>query len=311
MATRQEIQALNDEIFDCLDGGDAGIKQAADRISAYTRTRMREDGYLQKFIPKQDVKESDFDRQLDTELPCIIVDKEPNSPAATTLPFGSMPLSTTIRGRRYRVCLCRQVTRRQMKDVALLATNTADIRQIISDNSHKDLLAVEDGAFTIASNAAMLGPDTPVPSNGGEVQWETIPGGITRESVCDAFKIMPRGPSSLNPKILLINNVTIHEFMKWGRDEMGGDISQDVIRDGWARTEFMKRELVVTIKREYVPDNSMFMYASTDFLGKHFSYEPTTMYIRREAYLIEFFSYQTSGCSLGHNGGVARADFEN
>jgi hypothetical protein len=33
------------------------------------------------------------------------------------------------------------------------------------------------------------------------------------------------------------------------------------------------------------------------------------MYIRREAYMLEFFAYQTSGATLGHTGGLAGYDF--
>lgn len=40
----------------------------------------------------------------------------------------------------------------------------------------------------------MIGPDVPVPYNGNVVQWKTIDGGITRETLQEARKIMPRGP---------------------------------------------------------------------------------------------------------------------
>ena len=35
----------------------------------------------------------------------------------------------------------------------------------------------------------------------------------------------------------------------------------------------------------------------------------TTMYIRREAYMIEFFAYETLGGTIGHTSGLAKADF--
>lgn len=34
------------------------------------------------------------------------------------------------------------------------------------------------------------------------------------------------------------------------------------------------------------------------------------MYIRREAYMLEYFAYQTSGGSFGHTNGLARVDFK-
>ena len=84
----------------------------------------------------------------------------------------------------------------------------------------------------------------------------------------DAFKIMPRTPSHLEVQKCLINNVTIRELMKFGRDEMGGDYSQEVFKNGWSATEFMGAEWIVTIKRDLVPDDTLFMFADEKFIGK-------------------------------------------
>ena len=99
--------------------------------------------------------------------------------------------------------------------------------------------------------------------------------------------------------------------MKFGRDEMGGDFSEDIIRNGWAEANFMGARWIITIKRgaALVPDDSIFMFADPKFIGKSYLLEDTTMYIRREAYMLEFFAYQTAGGSIGHSGGLARADF--
>jgi hypothetical protein len=203
----------------------------------------------------------------------------------------------------------RIVTPRFTKDVDELRTYVMDIRQVLSDNAIKDMLAEEDSKFIQSINAVMLGPDVPVPYNGNVKQWETIDGGITRETILDAFKIMPRGPSHLEVHTCLINNVTIKEIMKWGRDEMGGDFSQDIIKNGWVEANFMGVRWIITIKRDLVPDDSMFMFSDPKFIGKSYLLEDTTMYIKREAYMLEFFAYQTLGGSIGHSGGLARADF--
>ena len=33
------------------------------------------------------------------------------------------------------------------------------------------------------------------------------------------------------------------------------------------------------------------------------------MYIRREAYMLEFFAYETAGGTIGHTSGLSRANF--
>ena len=309
MATQEETRLLNETIFEQLST--PGMeKQAIDAINDFTRTKMREDGFYRRIMPPLQISNDELDRQVDTDKPVKVVDKEPDSPAAITIPFATLPLNTYIRGPRYRVMFDRIVTPRFVKDVDELRTWVMDIRQVLSDNAIKDMLAEEDSKFITAVNATMIGPDVPVPYNDGQVQWETIAGGITRETLLDSFKIMPKGPSHLEVHTVLINNVTIKEVMKFGRDEMGGDFSQDIMRNGWAESQFMGARWIISIKRDLVPDDSIFMFADPKFIGKSYLHEDTTMYVKKEAYMMEFFAYQTAGGSIGHSGGLARADFE-
>jgi hypothetical protein len=54
------------------------------------------------------------------------------------------------------------------------------------------------------------------------------------------------------------------------------------------------------------------MFASPKFIGKNYELEPTTMYIRREAYtVLEYFAYQTAGGSFGSHATVWPASTSN
>ena len=87
------------------------------------------------------------------------------------------------------------------------------------------------------------------------------------------------------------------------------------MRNGWSEQNFMGVRWIVTIKgagqstTDYVKDGNMYMFSDPKFIGKHYQLEDTTMYIRREAYMLEFFAYQTSGATLGHTGGLAGYTF--
>jgi hypothetical protein len=106
-----------------------------------------------------------------------------------------------------------------------------------------------------------------------------------------------------------VNNITIKELLKFGRDEMGGDFSQEIIKNGWAETNFLNCRWIVTIKQNLVRNDEMYMFASPKFIGKNYELEPTTMYIRREAYMLEYFAYQTAGGSFGSTNGLAKVKF--
>lgn len=307
--TQEESKLLNETIFDKLSSRDPGLeKQAVDAVNDFTRVKMREDGFFRRIMPPIPIGNDELDRQVDTDKPVKIVDKEPESPAAISIPFATLPSNLYIRGPRYRVMFDRIVTPRFTKDVDELRTWIMDIRQVLSDNAIKDMLAEEDGKFVRAVNSALVGAGLTVPTS-GVVQHEVIAGGITRDTLWDSLKIMPNTPSNLEVHCVLLNNITIKEVCKFARNEMGGELSADIMRNGWSLQEFMGVKWIITIKKGLVPTNTMYHFADPKFIGKSYVLEDTTMYIRREAYMLEFFAYETLGGTIGHTSGLARSDF--
>lgn len=307
--TQEESKLLSQTIFEKLGSRDASLeKQAVDAVNDFTRTKMREDGFYRRIMPPIPLSNDDLDRQVDTDKPVKIVDKEPDSPAAISIPFATLPTNLYIRGDRYRVTFDRIVTPKFTKDVDELRTWHMDIRQILSDNAIKDMLAEEDGKFISAVNTALIGPGEFVPTSGVK-QYQQFSGGVTRNNLWDSFKIMPSTPSNLEIHSILLNNITIKEVAKLNRNDMGGDLSEEIMRNGWTLSEFMGVQWIITIKKGLVPTNTMYHFADPKFIGKSYLIEDTTMYIRREAYFIEFFAYETLGGTIGHTSGLARADF--
>ena len=284
-------------------------KRALDAVVDYTRYRMREEGFYRRILPPVQVSNDDLDQQVDTDKPVKIIEREPDSPAAISIPFNTLPMNLYVRGQKYRVTFDRIVTPRFTKDVDELRTYRMDIRQILSDNAIKDMLAEEDRKFIEACNAAMGGAADTTVTQSGLVQWETIYGGITRDTLQDSFKILPRTISRLEVGTCLVNNLTIRELMKFGREEMGGDFSQDVFKNGWSEQNFMNARWIISIKQDLVPTDSVFMFADPKFLGKSFILEDTTLYVDRKAYMLEFFAYETLGGAIGNTNAVARVDF--
>jgi len=309
ITTQEESKLLNETLFEKLSSRDPVLeKQAIDAVNDFTRVKMREDGFFRRIMPPLPITNDELDRQVDTDKPVKIVDKEPESPAAVSIPFATLPTNLYIRGPRYKVTFDRIVTPRFTKDVDELRTWVMDIRQVLSDNAIKDMLAEEDGKFITAVDTALVGAGVEVPTS-GEIQHEEISGGITRDTLWDSLKIMPNCPSNLEVHSVLINNITIKEVAKFSRNEMGGDLSVDIMRNGWSLQEFMGVRWIITIKKGLVPTNTMYHFADPKFIGKSYVLEDTTMYIRREAYMLEFFAYETMGGTIGHTGGLARADF--
>jgi hypothetical protein len=297
---------VNNAFLGMLDQGME--KQAQDAVNDYIRVRMREDGFHRRIIPPVQITNDELDRQVDTDKPVKVVDKEPNSPAAISVPFATQPVNRYIRGPRFRVMFDRIMTPRFTKDIDELRTYDMDIRQILSDNSIKDMLAEEDGKFIAVCNLLLVAQGAVVPET-NSVQWQNIGGGITRDTIAESMKILPSTPNHLNPSTVLINNVSIWDVVKWGRDEAGGDLSQDLLERGFAEREIMGVRWIVTIKRDLVPDSTTFQFAEPKFLGKFYILEDTTMYIDRKAFMLEFYAYESLGSAIANVAAVGRADF--
>lgn len=308
MPTQAESKIVNETLFNLL--ATPGMeKRALDSINDFTRFRVREEGITRRILPLLPLSNDELDRQVDTDKAVKVVDIEPDSPAAISVPLATLPMNYVITGPRYAVLFDRIFSRRFTKDIDELRTWHMDIRQVISDNAIKDMLAEEDSKFLMTVNTALVAKDAVTPTS-GVPQWVSMSGGISRDTVLEAFKVMPRTPSHLEVHTVLINNVTIREIQKWGRDEVGGTFSEELLRNGFAETEFMNARWLVTIKRDLVPDDTIFMFADPKFIGKFYSLEDTTMYIKREAFMLEFYAYEYQGCSIGNTNSLARVDFE-
>ena len=306
-------KALNQAFYDKVTSDDAGMrKDAAQAVNDFTRVKMREDGFWRKILPPVPISNDELDRQVDTDKNVKVIDKEPMSPAAVSIPYGTLPMNKYIRGPRYRVMFDRLATPKFTKDVSELRTYDMDIRQVLSDNAIKDMLAEEDGKAVRALDTMLsngTGTAGEIVADTGVVQWQEIDGAITRETVADALKVLPSTPCSLEVSTVLVNSIFVKDVMKWGRDEMGGDLSEEIVRNGFAERNLMGVRWIITIKRDLVADNTMYMFAEPKFLGKFFILEDTTMYIDKKAYMLEFFAYEEVGSAIGNIGAVARVDF--
>lgn len=313
MSKDPSVKVINNTVLDRLASKDPAMqKQAEDSINDYIRFKVREDGFFRRILPPITITNDELDRQVDTDKPVKVVDKEPDSPAAVSVPFATLPSNRYIKGPRFRVMFDRILTPKFIKDVDELRTYNIDIRQVLSDNSVKDMLAEEDGKYinlvnAILSNNTGLAGQTV--SGTGTIQWRTISGGVSRDNLAEAMKTLPRTPNHLNVATVLVNNVTIWDVVKFGRDEVGGDMSQELFKSGFSEQEIMGRRWIITIKRDLVPDSTIFLFAEPKFHGKFYVLEDTTMYIDRRAYMLEFFAYESIGAAIGNVAAIGRVDF--
>jgi len=313
MATEQDVptEVLNERFCEKIASDDPQMfKSAADAVNDFTRMKVREEGFWRKILPPVTITSDELDRQVDTDGLVKVVDKEPESPAAMSIPFAQTPVGTPIVGSRYRVMFNRLVTPKFYQDVEKLRTYNYDIRQVLTDNAIKDMLAEEDGKAVLACLYAAGGVCDQNSAFTGYKQWKSFGGGLTRTNVVEAMKILPGGPAKTRTATILCSHLTYMDFMKWNRLEIGGDMAEEIFRKGLAETELMGCKWIVTIKTNLVPYGRLMMFAEPKFLGKAFLLEDSTLFIERKAYMLEFFAYESLGSAIGNVAAVAIADIE-
>lgn len=305
---RAEVAEMNRGLMEKLAGSEEMRKQAENTVTSYTRLKMRELSICRQILPPISVGPSDMQKRLHDDKPVIYVDLEIDNAMSATVPLGTFPSEHYIRGHRYAVPFQRITTDRYAKDVAELDTYSYDLRQLITDNAIKDMMAEEDGKFLGLCDHIVGPPMTPNPATGA-TQHVQITGAITRANLSRALKVLPSSAMRLPIAKCLVNNLTITDIQEWGRDEVGGDLAQEILQEGLTTTKIFGKEFYVTIKREIVPDNRIYFFASPDKLGKFFTREDVTLSVKRDDYMFSFRAYEYIGAAIGNIGGVAAVDF--
>lgn len=303
--TTQKISAQqsNRAFFGMLEAGQ--IKEAADMVTDFTRIKIRESSFFEKILPATKIGDDELTPQLNSDKNVKLVEREPNSPAAITIPLGQQPIQYYFKGDRYPVYFDRIVTDKFTKDMSELRTYGMDIRQVISDNAILDMDFEFDRKMLAACQSIVGAEGSTVPET-GIIQNKHITGVIDRSSLFEMKKILKRTYAHLEAVTILVNNITIEDVAKFGRDDVGGDLSESMFVDGFQQKKLLGVNWVVTNKHELVGESEFWLFASPEFLGKSYVLEDTTMYVDKKAYNLEFFAYCERGATIGNPAAVAR-----
>ena len=316
-----EVPVFNDSFVEMVKAGQT--KEASVSAQAFTRNKLREESFAEKIITPQDISNDDLDKAENPELLVKWNDREPDQAPAVSIPLGIVPDMYQFKGDRYPSYFARLVSPLFSKDIDKLRSYDYDIRQILLENSTKDLATEVDTKFMTKVNSVIgtvntantLLANTPfsaLPS------YVSISGGITRENVAEAFKTIQRMRVPFGPTqpdggeskgVMLMNNITAQEFVKMGRSEIGGDDAQEIWKTGMPHKQILGVKPIYTLKSELVPDNTIYLFSSEEFFGKYYRLQPLTVFMETKAFFIQFFQYMNISLSIGNVRGVCRIDF--
>jgi len=310
-----ETSTRNQTVIESLGSSDPYVQKTAQNgVDDYLRLKAREDGFARRIQPPIPVTPADLDRQVDTVKPVIVKDTEPDTPPAISVPFGNVPMNHYIDAPRYRVMFDRIMSARFIADVANLMTYDLDIRQVFNDLMLKDILAEEDRKYMAAVNTVVGTLDeqsaaaSPRVTEVGAMGNITV-GAMSRDSLALAMKGLPSTTRHLTAATALVNNVTIHDIVALDRTEIGGDLAEEMFRNGFTERKIMGVPHIITIKTDLVPNDVIYYFAAPKFLGDFYTFEDVTCSTKHENFLFEMFCYEMVGATIKNSGAVCRAEF--
>jgi hypothetical protein len=299
MVQAPEVSAsfVNSNFVRKLDEG--RIKEAQEESSAFIRMKLRQEAAVRELIVPEGITEEELDRDEHSDQPKKIIDKEPDS-VATFVQFQGTGRRTWFRGPRYAIYFGKVESQRFTKSKFELMTYTSDIRKILSDNSVKDMADQEDQKFIDLVTAIIA--LNPAQQSGGPFQSGTFKQSMQAmlDRQLPVGKMLMTKSQYLNALDLPATTVG-HDIAKRHFDE-GIESSQKL----WGIP------VVTTIKSRIYDPTKAWVFAPqapNNFLGNYYLLQDATLYIRQEADIIEFWSYESLGLGIGNRLSIQQIQF--
>ena len=144
-----EIPVFNDSFVEMVKAGQT--KEASVSAQAFTRNKLREESFAEKIITPIDIANDELDKAENPELLVKWNDREPDQAPAVSIPLGIVPDMYQFKGDRYPSYFARIVSPLFSKDIDKLRSYDYDIRQILLENSTKDIATEVDSKFITKS----------------------------------------------------------------------------------------------------------------------------------------------------------------
>ncbi len=287
-------ELINQAFIQKIDSG--MIKEAQEAASAYIRQKLYEDGIMRRLFESRTVTADELDPDVDTDKPRILVEKEPDATKATFVPYKGTGDRAYFEGIRFPVYFGKVESERLNKSKFELMSIRMDIMSWLKENQVKQIQQEEDEVFmdTIkalcADNAA---------------QRTTV--SLSSNTFKDAFIEGVKGLTSLRlptGKVVMHRN-TYTDSLKLKVEDIGykaQDARFERAIDG--EDTFLGYPVVTTIKDDIIPEDKIYFFAPQDFFCKFYFLQDATLFLKAEADMIQFHTYEAPGFGIGNTKGV-------
>ena len=259
------------------------------------------------------VTASDLDRGLDDQ-PRVIVEKEPDSIAAT-LPLSGKDEVRYFKGSRYEVGFYKIESKEFIKSKFELATYKTDIRHILQENSVKDLQKEEDsnllkGLATIFKTRTTEFAESPT---NGYLTATSLDGVTVVDKLMQLVQFLV--DDFQKPGKLLISHQLYLAVLREPATQLGDQHASNAFKTG-ALDSFYGFEFITSNKSDLLSSEFLstgipsttratkgdiaIAFAPESYLGQFYSLQEPAVFLKSEADMISFKTYEAVGVGLGN-----------
>lgn len=296
-----DAQVVNRGFVEKIEQG--RIKEAADEFSLFVRAKVREEEIVQSILPPMLVTEDQLDRDVDSDEPKIIVEKEIDS-VATYVPFTGSAKNRWYTGDKAEVFFGKVESPHFVKSKFQLMTYRHDIRKLLADNSVFDIGdQVDTKFFSLCDDIITANPS----------QLETPAGGLTPTNMKLLMQNMLQRKIPIGAFVM--TKSTYADTLDWPATTVSDEIAKEKFRQGIddSLTVFGV-PVKTTIKNDIVTDGHVWLFApagqgdSKNYLGHYFYLQEPTLFIKQEADMISFWTYSAPGIGITGTSGVSKME---
>lgn len=292
-----DTTTFNNLFIERLDSPE-GIQKTAAAGSAFVRAVMREVAFSRRILPPESVTRADCTRSTKHDTLIKIVDIEPNS-RAFAVNFRGEAEDKYIQGKRYALPFFKIESQKFQKSEGELLAYDYPITKVIEENSIKDLQAVEDEKFIEYAESAV---------NLTGKRIVSVDTAVDRKNLTSLFKMID--VDRLSVGCVLMNNVDYDDWLVQDATEIGSPLASEITVSGYKYDSILKRKLVVTNKSDIVAPGEIYAFTEPAYLGNFFILNDTKFWIKKEADMIIWKTWEYIAEGFGNIKSVAKLELD-
>lgn len=293
--TQVSAEVVNTAFINKIESG--MVKEAEEAASAYIRLKLHEEGILRRLWEPRTITADELDPYPgNDDKPSIVVEIEPDARKATFVPFKGTGEREYFYGKRFRVPFGKVEAERMSKSKFELMTIRMDIMSWLKEHQVKAVQQTEDTLFLDTIKALTA-------DNASEQQ--------VNAAAIDDFKMkFVAGLKAMNSLRLpvgkvLMNKNTYLDSLALKTEHIGYGPQEKRFTEGVENEDsFLGYPVVTTLKDDLVPYNKVYFFAPQEYFCKFYLLQDATLFIKSEADMITFHTYEAPGFGIGNTRGV-------